>query len=300
MAGDMADRQGTTGQDEAQWSADVGRIIAQLGKPGLPGVLDEALRGLAGFDLSVIFAYPAAGRPIHLHDGLGRHRPGAALDAYLDGAYLLDPFYVACARPVPPRLYRMRHLAPDAFFEGEYVNNWEVHPCISMESGSLAEEIGFVVDLPGGTMAVYSLMRSAGQPPFDEAEFARLARAEPIVREALRRQWPDLGTARPAPSSAEAAEEAGLVLDSAFAGFCAGLLSTRERMVTQMVLRGHSTHSVAALLGIAEGTVKNHRKSIYAKLGIASQQELFSLFLAHVLDGRAHRAPSEAGLRHPA
>ncbi len=54
-------------------------------------------------------------------------------------------------------------------------------------------------------------------------------------------------------------------------------------MVTQLILRGHSTHSVSALLGIAEGTVKNHRKSIYAKLNIASQQELFSLFLAHVL-----------------
>ncbi|GGE22774.1 helix-turn-helix transcriptional regulator [Aureimonas endophytica] len=267
-----------------EWLAEIGAVIARLGEPDLPERLDAALRRLAPFDLSVIFAYPAAGRVLHLHDGLGAHRPGAALAAYLDGAYLLDPFYVACARPVPPGLYRMRDIAPDAFFEGEYVNNWEVHPCISMESGSLSEEIGYVVELPGGLRAVYSLMRSAGQPPFDAAEFERLSGAEPIVREALRRQFPRL--AAPEPAAAALAGAAEPVLDRAFATFCAGLLSTRERMVTQMVLRGHSTHSVAALFGIAEGTVKNHRKSIYAKLGIASQQELFSLFLTHVLTER--------------
>ncbi|WAJ28535.1 helix-turn-helix transcriptional regulator [Antarcticirhabdus aurantiaca] len=281
------ERDGGAG-DRAGWQNGVGAIIAHLGRPELPDILDAALRGLASFDLSVIFAYPEGARPLHLHDGLGLHRPGAALDAYLDGAFLLDPFYVACAKPVAPGLYRMSDLAPDAFFEGHYVNNWEVHPCISMESGSLAEEIGYVVPLPGGPMAVYSLMRSAGSAPFDAAEFERLASVEPVVREAIRAQWRDLAV--PA-MRVEAAGEAGedgaeLVLDRAFAGFCPGLLSTRERVVTQMVLRGHSTHSVAALLGIAEGTVKNHRKSIYAKLGIASQQELFSLFLAHILARR--------------
>lgn len=286
---------GCEAQAGASWLADVSRLIARLGEPDLPAVLDEALRGLAPFDLSVIFAYPASGRPLYLHDGFAGHRPGAALGAYLDGAYLLDPFYVACAEPVPPGLYRMRQLAPDAFFEGEYVNNWEVHPCISMESGSLAEEIGFIVDLPRGLTAVYSLMRSAGRPVFSEAEFERLSAAEPIVRETLRRQWADLASpvSEPAPGADQPDADHGL--DDAFARFCPGLLSTRERMVTQMVLRGHSTHSVASLLGIAEGTVKNHRKSIYAKLGIASQQELFSLFLGHALSGyEAAREPSSA------
>lgn len=216
------------------------------------------------------------------------------MDAYLDGAYLLDPFYVACTRPVPPGLYRMRDIAPDAFFEGEYVGDWQVHPCISPESGSLAEEIGYVVELPDGVVAVYSLMRSAGQPEFGFEEFERLRSAEPIVREVLRRQWPCRAQQRTARS--EATIQSGPGLDRAFATFCPDVLSTRERVVTQLVLRGHSNHSVADLLGIAEGTVKNHRKSIYAKLAIASQQELFSLFLRHALggDGPQDRGPGPA------
>ena len=41
--------------------------------------------------------------------------------------------------------------------------------------------------------------------------------------------------------------------------------------------------SIARNLDIAEGTVKNHRKSIYAKLGISSQRELFTQFVRYML-----------------
>lgn len=36
-------------------------------------------------------------------------------------------------------------------------------------------------------------------------------------------------------------------------------------------------------LDIAEGTVKNHRKHLYSKLGVGSQSELFHLFVNHLL-----------------
>ena len=39
----------------------------------------------------------------------------------------------------------------------------------------------------------------------------------------------------------------------------------------------------SGIMTFAEGTVKNHRKSIYAKLGLASQQELFARFIEHML-----------------
>lgn len=270
----------------AGWYGDAGEIIAHLGCPSLPAILDDTLRRLVSFDLSVIFAYPFEARPLHLHDGLRALARGAALDAYLDGAYLLDPFYVACARSVPAGLYRMRDLAPDAFFRGEYVGDWTVHPCISMDSGTLAEEIGYVMDLPNGVMATYSLMRSHDSPPFSQEEFDRLRHVEPIVRQAMRGHWRNLAAPagpRGPPRPPAFKGQRGETLERAFARFGTGCLSTRERMVTQMILRGHSARSIAASLGIADGTVRNHRKSIYAKLGIASQQELFSLFLAHVL-----------------
>ena len=54
---------------------------------------------------------------------------------------------------------------------------------------------------------------------------------------------------------------------------------TPLRPLAQLLLRGHSTVSVALQLGISPTTVKTHRKNLYAKLGIATQFELFSRFL---------------------
>lgn len=247
--------------------------------PGLPKLLDEALDRLVGFDLTVCFAYPKDARPIFLHDGFRGRAPGEALENYLNGAYLLDPFYTACAGAVPDGLYRMKEFAPDNFFEGEYVNSWEVHPCISMESGSLAEEIGYLVRLSAGTRAIFSLMRSNGTEPFSREEFGVLQLVEPVVRQIIRLHWDGV----PMADVGRDIGRRGDVMELAFERFGAALLSRREQMIVQLILRGHSAGSIASILEIAEGTVKNHRKSIYAKLGIVSQQELFSQFMRHVL-----------------
>jgi DNA-binding CsgD family transcriptional regulator len=245
----------------------------------LPAFLDEALRQLVDIDLTICFAYPNETRPRLLHNGLRRHTPGKTLQNYLDGAYLLDPFYTASASRAASGLHRMREFAPDNFFEGEYVNSWEVHPCISMESGSLAEEIGYLVDISPTTPVVYSLMRANGSPPFDDDEFLLLSSVEPIVSEIIRSHWRESST----PETNGGIDRRGDMMQAAFERFGAGILSQREQFIVQMILRGHSTHSIAANLGIAEGTVKNHRKSIYSKLRIVSQQELFSRFMNDVL-----------------
>lgn len=263
------------------WQAASADILARIDEPDLPAVLDAALKRLAPYDLSCAFAYPDEAPPLFIYNGIGV--PGPALDSYVKGAHLLDPFSTACARRVPDGLYRMRDLAPDDFFAGEYFNSWEVHPCISMESGSLAEEIGYLVTLPGGFMAAFSLMRSNDKRPFSAAEFALLQAVEPLVRQTIRRQWRHL---RPDPDGGDEApawSAKGAVMERAFESFGAGLLTAREQMIVQHVLRGHSAYSIADRLGIAEGTVKNHRKSIYAKLGLASQQELFARFIEHML-----------------
>jgi DNA-binding NarL/FixJ family response regulator len=46
-----------------------------------------------------------------------------------------------------------------------------------------------------------------------------------------------------------------------------------------LLLRGHSTKSIARALRIAPGTVMVHKRNLFAKLGITSQFELFSRFI---------------------
>ena len=237
--------------------------------------LNAALSRVAFFDLSAATAYPYAQRPILLYDGLGGLSSPEVMQNYLDGTYLLDPAYTACVQQVPSGFYRMSELAPDAFFEGEYFNSPFVHPCISMDSGSLAEEALFFARLPSGFYATHSIMRSHGRGPYTVREVAALRALAPAVVAAMRRHWCNLTVAH-AEGPADAIEP---ILDR----FLPGLLSPRERSVVELVLRGHSSASIGVRLGISEGTVKNHRKHIHAKLGISGQAELFALFIQHVL-----------------
>ena len=67
--------------------------------------------------------------------------------------------------------------------------------------------------------------------------------------------------------------------DQIFADFGDSVLTAREREVTQLNLRGHSSESIGLNLDISLGTVNTHRRKAYAKLGISSQSELLSLLL---------------------
>lgn len=72
-------------------------------------------------------------------------------------------------------------------------------------------------------------------------------------------------------------------VDRAFHAFGEGLLTPREREVVEHTLKGHSADAVGAILGISPGTVRIHRRNIYAKLRINSQGELFSKFIAGIV-----------------
>lgn len=265
------------------WHRATPDLVVLLGTPAFASSLDAALRQIAPFDLSCIFAYPLEDRPTLLHDGLKAVSSSQIMANYLNGTYLLDAVYTACVHATQSGLYRLHDLAPDAFFEGEYYNSPDVHPCISMESGSLAEEIVFLHPLRPDLYLAYSLLRQNGSPSFTTAEMADLTQAAPMVMALLGRQWQSLAEARdnaPPPPPREHA------IEQAFLSFAPTLLTPREQTIVSLVLRGHSSLSIGSLLEITEGTVKIHRKNIYAKLGISSQTELFNQFIRHLLAGK--------------
>ncbi len=234
------------------------------------------LRHVAVFDLSGVFVFPYDARPLLLHDGYTRHVAPKAWAAYLGGAYLLDPFYVACNNRHPAGLWRMRDLAPDHFFDTQFSTSREVHPCVSTEEGSLVEEIGFLVPLEGGVTATYSLMRVKGHLGFSDAELENLRAYEPIVRAVIRSTWKrEANRAFPHAGRDDLMEEA-------FGRLCADRLTLQQRNIVRLILRGHSNASIGESIGISEGTVRIHRKNIYKRLAISSQAELFRIFIDHL------------------
>ncbi len=257
------------------WATSLASVVTALNAPILPQSLSDLLRQVAPFTYAVIFGYRGAARPIALHDDFPQGKRRVFVTDYQAGPYLLDPFYQAAVRPAVPGLYRLRDIAPDRFYQGEYFRNYYVQT-------GLAEEIGFVVDVPNRTVVVLSLMRT--ERPFSQKEFVALAAMFPLVAAVVRKQWADL--AQQFGEDGKAVDPQGLQgrVAYVFRSFGDGILTPREREVVEFTLKGHSAESVGQLLGISPGTARIHRRNIYAKLRINSQGELFSRFLDTLVD----------------
>jgi len=99
---------------------------------------------------------------------------------------------------------------------------------------------------------------------------------EPIVSAAMQRAWDSRDDRGNREDRNHGMHQR---LTECFAHFGEDALTQREKEITQLLLRGHSSKSIARELGIAPGTVMVHKRNLFAKLGITSQYELFSSFI---------------------
>lgn len=249
----------------------ISRIISCLDKPEFGPAVDTFLRTITPFDMTCVFVFHPRSPPLLMYDGYSSSVSRDALSSYLKGGYLLDPFYVACTAEIPDGLRRMSEIAPDEFFSSDFAASDEVHPCISDESGTLIEEIGYIVTLADGWRATYSLMRNRTAERFSAQEFEALSDLAPLLGTLVRRHA-DLTSITTAPTRVG---EIDSVLEKAFSD----VLTPAQFRVVNLILRGHSNQSVAEELHITEGTAKLHRHNAYQRLGVTSQSDLFRMFI---------------------
>ena len=269
-----------TRDDGVDWYRDIGEIIEGLGSEALPERLVRGLAHLVPFELAAVFAYRGRSRPLVVYDNFDARGARQGVAAYVENTYVLNPFYHAHLKGLEDGVYRMRDLAPDAFFESEYYRTYKARPSAAEEIGYVTEnwppgmeELMVAVTLGDGVLGEISLSRSRRGGGFDDADVARLAAVVPVIGALLRKYWAEFGASGSHSSPPDSR------VDDAFADFGKSVLTGRECEVTQLILRGHSSESICVNLGISLGTVKTHRKNAYAKLAISSQSELLARFL---------------------
>lgn len=256
--------------DRASLLSRTAAIVAAIGQDGFAPALTGLLRAVAPYTYTVVFGYCGTSRPLDLYDDFPASKRRIFVTDYQEGPYLLDPFYLAVARHVPAGLYRMRDLAPDRFYQGEYFRNYYVRT-------GLAEEIAYFTDFPDGPTVVLSLMRD--ERPFSSREMRTLSEVQPLVAACIRQHWADLASRFDLAAQDRQGPAQETDLERTFHSFGDGLLTPREREIVEHTLKGHSAEAVGRILGISPGTVRIHRRNIYAKLRISSQGELFSRFI---------------------
>lgn len=261
------------------WLANVGKTITAIGGEAFPQILVDAIKSLADFDWCVVFAYYQSERPICPFHTFPLDRRIIHVDDYLKGPYLLDPFFKACTRRVDTGLYRMRDLAPDRFYQSEYYRSY-------YGDTGLAEEICYTLYLPKGVALVISLMRSGAMSRYSAREFRVLESIVPVVTGLAQRHWQDMPEKFDLKPDENAIYQERTFIENTVSSLFGKRITPRETQVVAQVLEGHSSDSIAKDLGITVGTVRIHRRNIYAKLRISSQQELFSIFFKKITTGR--------------
>jgi DNA-binding CsgD family transcriptional regulator len=257
------------------WISLLAQCVDSIGEDEFCGNFVAALKTITDFDYSVAFAYHQNEKPVCLYHSFSPAQQVIFVDDYLKGPYLLDPFFKACGRNVDAGLYRLRDAAPDRFYQSEYYRSYYV-------ATGLAEEICYIFYFQNGVAVAISLMRSGDHSRFSAREFRLLKRVVPIINSLSQRHWHDLHNRFEDEQSATETGEKQTIVEETVSALFGRRITPRETQVVAQVLEGHSSESIARSLGISVGTVRIHRRNIYGKLQISSQQELFSIFFKKI------------------
>ena len=250
----------------------LGTAVRNAGTVTGHGSILSFISALLPFTSSLSTVLLPEGRPVLLHDDILPKRREMVVDAYLRGAYLLDPFYVYVCEKPGTDVVRLRDIQPDHFRKTEFFRNYYAHT-------RLADEIGIIVACNDGSHIFVSLGLATGTGSFSRRGHERLVSLLPVIEALLIGNWGDRPSSNDGLVRANRTRghlDLGRILE--FDEF--ECLTPREREVVELILLGHSSKSIARCLDIAVGTVKNHRKHVYRKLAIGSQSALFARFIA--------------------
>ena len=256
----------TRALDSAEWLTALGDLVVAGDGDALAEALAVAIDVLVDHEGTCLIAFHRDRRPEVVHHTLEPAGRRHYLDRYLAGPYLLDPLYQLALDDDRPVVCRFRDKVPDRFRSSEYYRQY-------CERTHLLDEMDYFVDVSPSTALAFVVGRRTKR--FSRAEIDRLERIAPLVKSVLHEIW----VSRSGAGNAAADEEVHARLTECFERFGESVLTERERQISQLLLRGHSSKSIARELNIAPGTVMVHKRNLFSKLGISSQYQLFSLFI---------------------
>ncbi len=252
----------------SKWNRDLSRAIAALGTDDFFPALIEAINGQVKIQFPQVWLYHKDLPPKVLYHEIPEHAIPSQVDQYLEGPYREDPFYQTSMQQPKAKIYRLSRVTMGKLKDSDYYRDYYA------DTGTCDEAV-YLAKLQAGNVINLSMMRLPEQGPFTDDEYESLYLLADPVSELLKShtEHNDFAVTNLIQPGIDHQ------IDLAFRTFGASMLSPREKDVLELMLRGYGTNISAERLSIAVETVRRHRKSIYRKLDVSSQTDLFSLFL---------------------
>ena len=250
------------------WNTDLANIIAHVGEPIFFQQVFAAIEARVPVAFPQAWLYHRDLPPKLLDHKIPKEAYGSQVEDYLEGPYREDPFFKISLAFPRNNCYRLSRLVTGDFEDSSY------HQTYYASTGTVDEAI-IVTRLCDGSVVNISLMRLENQGEFTEDEYNWLYSISQVIAELI-----DLHTRR------EEFVESNLLqpgvdrhIQQGFELFGSSYVSDREQEVLELLLRGYGADTSAEKLNISLETVRRHRKSIYKKLDVKSQADLFALFI---------------------
>lgn len=252
----------------SKWNQDLSKAIAALGSDQFFPKMIAAICARVPLDYPQVWLYHRDLPPQCIYHEIPEEARYAQIDQYLEGPWREDPFAMVSVDQPRGRFYRLADLTQGELESSKYYANYY------QDTGTV-DEVVYLATLPDGSALNISLMRRAHRGNLSPVEVDLLHDLAWPVAELMR------GHTQMADFSSRYLLEPDIqgVIDHAFQAFGSSMLSPREKSVLELMLRGYSTSASADKLQIAVETLRRHRKSIYRKLDVSSQTDLFSLFI---------------------
>ncbi|CUH82406.1 transcriptional regulator NarL [Tritonibacter multivorans] len=255
-----------------------------VGHPGFPKQMEQLFDGVLPHDMRWSIVYSATMAP----KVLGHSMPQGSLGVvdhdlirrtYDAGYFRFDPFYRFWRDERQGGVFRLSDISNMDQGDAAYLSGFV--PMTKFE-----DDVALICPIDTDTAVALTLERCR---VFSTQEMAVLKAGYAPLAALVRSHWRMTG-----PQAKSPAPQAGLpplTYPEATAGFLPGALTPKEREIVHLSFAGFDNRAIAQRLGVTIGTVKNHKKRLYAKVDVTSERELFSLFLGYLMGVE----PSELG-----
>ena len=251
-----------------RWNSDLANIVAHVGEPIFFQQVFAAIEAQVPVALPQAWLYHKDLPPKLLDHKISKEAYTSQVDDYLEGPYREDPFFKISLSAPRNNCYRLSRLITGNFEDSSY------HRDYYGSTGTVDEAI-IVTRLGDGSVVNISFMRLESHGEFSGGEYNWLYSVSQVIAELI-----ELHTRR------EEFVESNLLkpgvdhhIQQGFECFGTSYVSEREQEVLELLLRGYGADTSAERLNISLETVRRHRKSIYKKLDVNSQADLFALFI---------------------
>lgn len=250
--------------------SDPSTVINALGSDGFSHAFFRYFAHELDVDHCTVFAFDTAGKSPQVVvaeslDLLMRQRVQKTADRYIATSFQFDPNVSRLLQaPEEERLYAVR---PEEIQNRQFRYQYYESQDIKHEAVALTRV--------AGQPCYISFYRSSGRAPIGSREIDMIGTRMQLATSLLQKHLEiKLMRAHPAPRSAEDTlpELKRALLSGGYK------LSDREAEICAGIILGFTILGISLRLNITVNTVATHRKRAYAKLGISSQNELFSRY----------------------